>query len=94
MEEIELAELVMRVIRAHLLYFEDDDVLPLDQDLNELGLDSMAKVEIILEIEGEAGITVPDEMLVERHFGTPQAIIETVETCSPRGAPVADGVVT
>jgi acyl carrier protein len=88
MDHAEIERTVTRIIRDRLPHL-DDDTLQLDRTLNDLGLASMAKVEIILEIEAEVGTTVPDELLDEEHFGTPQAIIETVATCSAKPATTA-----
>lgn len=94
MDEVEFAQTVLEVIRSHLLYFDEKDELALDQNLNDLGLDSMAKVNIILDIEQAIGVTVPDEMLVERHFGTPGAIIDTITACSERQTAARAGLPT
>lgn len=90
MHHADIERTVMRVIRDRLPHLDDeDDTQHLDRTLNDLGLESMAKVEIILEIESEVGTPFPDEMLDEQNFGTPRAIIETVATCCAKPAATA-----
>lgn len=48
-------------------------------DLLELGIDSLATIELLLEIENEYEITFPDEMLTLESFGTPENIWNTIE---------------
>lgn len=78
MDAAEIERTVTSAIRAHLPAGEPDDPSFLDRTLNDLGLASMVRVELILEIEAEVGTTFPDDKLTEEHFGTPRAIIATV----------------
>jgi acyl carrier protein len=68
------------VLRPHLKYLERDVELALDDDLKSLGLDSMAAVNLLFDLEDELGVIIPDELLVERTFATGLALLEAIES--------------
>jgi acyl carrier protein len=62
------------MVRSHLKYLKPSDQLGLDQPLKTLGLDSMAAVDLLLDIEDNYAITLPDTYLTEETFSTIQAL--------------------
>ena len=81
MDRAAIESTIVSVVRGHMRAAARDDGLLLDSTLNDLGISSMARVEMILEIEAELGVLIPDDMLVEQHFGTPRAIVGTACAC-------------
>jgi acyl carrier protein len=62
------------VLRRHLKYLSADDALEPDADLRSLGLDSMAAVDLLFDIEDSFDLVLPDEALVEQTFATPATL--------------------
>lgn len=60
-------------------------------DLNKAGLDSLASVQLLLELEAAFGLSVPDDDLDWRMFDTPLSLWRVVEASRP--AAPADGAV-
>jgi len=52
-------------------------------DLKQAGIDSFSTVEIILFIERQYGVTIPDEKLIPDNFRTLQALAATVQELLP-----------
>ncbi len=50
-----------------------------DDKLKELGLDSMASIRLLADLEEEYGVSIPDERLVEETFSTPNRLWEVVK---------------
>lgn len=48
--------------------------IPKDQDLRELGLNSLSAVELIVELESELDITIDDDDLLLGHLSTIMSI--------------------
>jgi acyl carrier protein len=62
------------ILRKRLKYLEPDAALPDDAALQELGLDSMQAVELLLDLEDELGIVLPDEAMTAETFATPGSL--------------------
>ncbi|WP_433892862.1 acyl carrier protein [Streptomyces sp. CA-111067] len=60
-------------------------------DLNKAGLDSLASVQLLLELEAAFGLSVPDDDLDWRMFDTPLSLWRVVEASRP--AVPGDGAV-
>ena len=67
------------VLRRHLKHLPDGAPLRPDSDLKGLGLDSMASVDLLFELEDTFDVALPDDYLVERTFATPQALREAID---------------
>jgi acyl carrier protein len=52
-------------------------------DLKQAGIDSFSTVEIILFIERQYGVSIPDEKLIPGNFKTLQALAATVQELLP-----------
>jgi acyl carrier protein len=59
------------VLRTHVTMLDTQAPLTNDLDLAEHGLDSLATVSLLLDLEDEFGVTIPDEMLTATTFATP-----------------------
>ncbi len=67
------------LLRKHLKYLPESDFLDADRALQDYGLDSMASVSLLLEIEDTYDIVMPDKYLVEATFSTAHALWNVVE---------------
>ena len=57
------------ILRAHLPLAQGGDIAPTAR-LLDLGLDSLATVSLVVELEVELGLDLPDEILVPATFET------------------------
>jgi acyl carrier protein len=62
------AERLEQLVRPRLRFLKAADSLNADDNLGELGLDSMASVELLVEIEDQFDVQIPDEFLEENTF--------------------------
>ncbi len=69
---------LLKIIRTHMTHLGADEALTLDSDLVKLGLDSMASINLLLEIETAFGIVMPDEALTASAFATPADIAKFI----------------
>lgn len=67
-----------RVVRDHLPFLAAADPLPPDASLRELGLDSLAAIDLLLDLEQTFGVVFPDELLTEDTFRTATSIASAV----------------
>ena len=76
----------LNLLRSHLKYLKPGASLESDQQLKSLGLDSMAAVDLLLDIEDIYGVTLPDHFLTEETFSTARALWHVVEQLQNGGA--------
>ena len=67
----------VREILIDKFYVDSMDIHPTSTIGNDLGLDSLEQVELVMELEKEYGISVPDEDL--SYFSTVQEIVDYIE---------------
>lgn len=72
------------LLRAALRDLPADRELTSDLNTTAAGLTSFAAVELLLNIEAEYGISIPEDMLDFDSFGTPAALWSLV--CAVRAA--------
>ena len=70
-------ENLWRILRTHLR-FEDDEEIPMDVRLEELGLDSMGAINVLLDIEDTFDVSFPDELLTEETFRTASSLRDAI----------------
>jgi len=58
------------ILRRHLPYLVPAEELPADVPLRELGLDSMAAVGLVLDLEKELAVTFTESTLLPETFAT------------------------
>jgi len=67
-------EAFLDILYAHLKQIGGADSLTMESNLYVLGLDSMAAVNLLLELEEIYGVVFPDTILTESTFETPMAL--------------------
>jgi acyl carrier protein len=78
------------VLRKRLKYLAPEAAIPDDAQLKDLGLDSMEAVELLLDLEDELGIVLPDEAMTAETFATASSLRAAVEAATadvPVGSP-------
>jgi acyl carrier protein len=78
-----------RIVRQHVR-LPSDVVLASDSALTDHGLDSFAVVELILAVESEYAITMPEELFVLDTFATPGALWAAVQRLRSQAGTRAD----
>src|SRR5262249_27238083 len=58
------------VLRAHLRFLQPGTPLAADDALGTLGLDSMAAIDLLLDLERTFGVHIPDDLLNAETFET------------------------
>jgi acyl carrier protein len=71
------------ILRPHLRFLAADAPLPADAELNKLGLDSMAAIDLLFQIETQIGVQIPDELLTADTFKTLGDLRDTVAKLAP-----------
>jgi acyl carrier protein len=67
-----------RVVRRHLSFLPAADELVADASLRQLGLDSLAAIDLLLDLEQTFGVVFPDKELTEETFRTAADIAAAV----------------
>ena len=73
----------LAALRPHLTLLQQDATIRPDLDLAAAGLDSLAMVALLVDLEGEFQVTIPDAKLSWDTFRTPQALWATIEELMP-----------
>ncbi len=81
MESTVSIEKLEAVVRPHLKFLKADDSLGIEQPLGEAGLDSMASIDLLLDLEDTFGIQIPDDELTENTFANLAEIQKLVDSC-------------
>ncbi len=79
MQTTESLSEIEAIVRPHLKFLEENDTLSADQDLGEAGLDSMASIDLLLDIEDTFGVSIPDDLLTEDSFSSLAEIAKMLE---------------
>lgn len=66
------------LLRRHLSEIDESQPVGADDSLANLGLDSLATVGLLMELEEEFDIIVPDQMLTPESFRTLRSLWEMV----------------
>lgn len=67
---------ILEQIQAIIKEFRGEDItLNIDDNFNDLGFDSLDRVELVMELEEKFGITFPDDVQIE----TVKELVETIE---------------
>ncbi|MFL5739968.1 MAG: phosphopantetheine-binding protein [Flavisolibacter sp.] len=71
---------VEKILVSNLKYsHEENSLKDWDVDLKSLGLDSFSSINILLCLENEFNITIPDEYLNDQTFETPNTLLNVVQ---------------
>ena len=66
----ETTETLLAALRRNLQFPPDEEPFPFDTNIWELGLDSIAAINLLIDLEGSFGIVFPAELLTEETFRT------------------------
>ena len=77
------------ILRRHLKYLPDGADIAPDAPLRDLGLDSMQAVELLFDLEDEAGVVLPDSAMTAQTFATAASLWAAIEQVTAQ--PVAGG---
>lgn len=88
LDEIEIPLPFQELLRPHLPY-AGAGPLAAGEDLAALGLDSMAVVQLLSDVEAEFGVELPDEILDEATFATVGSLWAAVSALVGSGADAA-----
>lgn len=69
-EETTLQSRIEEIIRPNLKFLNKGASIGKEDNLGELGLDSLAAINLLFDIESEFGVTIPDEVLDENTFSS------------------------
>lgn len=69
---------LLSLLRPFLRLLPADAELPMDADLGKLGLDSLQSIELLMALEQEFGVTIPDEKITVDAFATPANVLTLV----------------
>mgnify|MGYP001388153097 CR=1 FL=1 len=78
MPDFPTLESVEAVVRPHLKFLAAGDPLGASLNLGEAGLDSMASIDLLLDLERTFGVAISDDDLAENSFTTLEEIQKLV----------------
>jgi acyl carrier protein len=70
---------LITLLRPFLRLLPADADLPMDAELGKLGLDSMQSIELLMALEQEFGVTIPDEKITVETFATPANLLSLIQ---------------
>lgn len=76
----DISEKFQQVLRTHLQFVNNTGPFPVDENLNQLGLDSMSAVDLLLDLEESFGILFPDDLLTAETFQTASTLQKAVQS--------------
>ncbi|MDZ4401625.1 phosphopantetheine-binding protein [Prosthecobacter sp.] len=79
MTATDLAPKLQEILRPHLRFVGADQAVPMDEDLGRFGLDSMASIDLLMDIESQLGVQIPDEMMTVDTFATGNHLLAVIE---------------
>jgi acyl carrier protein len=79
MTAADLTPKLQEILRPKLRFLTADAAVPMDEDLGKLGLDSMASIDLLMEIEQQLGVQIPDEMMTVETFSTGNHLLAVIE---------------
>ena len=74
------ADQLLAILRPRLRFLKPDDALTLDTELGPLGLDSMASIDLLMDLEGQMGVEIPDDSMTADTFSTPRHLLTIIES--------------
>jgi len=73
-----IQNVIVAILRRHLKRLDESIVIDVNRELKDYGLDSMSSVSILLDIEDELQIAIPEEYLSETTFKTANSLLQAV----------------
>ena len=74
----QVSEKIQAVLRPHLRFLPKNQPIPVNEGLGKLGLDSMAAINLLFDMEQAFDIKIPDELLTSETFETAAALEKTI----------------
>jgi len=74
------SEAIESLVRPRLKFLQTGRELSPDENLGDLGLDSMTAIDLLLDLETHFGIAIDDESLTENSFSSVAEIKALVES--------------
>ncbi|MFF4354906.1 acyl carrier protein [Streptomyces sp. NPDC001530] len=74
------------ILRAHLPFLQNDEVLDKESSLRDLGLDSLGMVELLSSLEKAYGVRFLDDLLTMETFATPGTLWSTLSSIEASAA--------
>lgn len=71
-------ERLTSLLRPFLRLLPAGAELPMDAELGRLGLDSLQSIDLLMALEQEFGVTIPDEKITVESFATPANVLALV----------------
>ena len=72
------------VLSPHLKFHEGDTIDP-NADLGDLGLDSLSTITVLLDVEDEFAVEIPEELLEDDTFSTLAMLADVVDKIRAEG---------
>ncbi|MFN0077420.1 MAG: phosphopantetheine-binding protein [Prosthecobacter sp.] len=69
---------LLNLLRPFLRLLPAGADLPMDAELGKLGLDSLQSIDLLMALEQEFGVTIPDEKITVDSFATPAHVLALV----------------
>lgn len=79
----QVTEKLLPILCQHLKLVEDAQNIPMDKELEALGLDSMGAINLLLDLEDNFGVSFPSELLNEDTFKTAVSLRNVVSSLLP-----------
>jgi acyl carrier protein len=79
MTATDLTPKLQAILSPKLRFLTPGAAVPMDEDLGKLGLDSMASIDLLMEIEQELGVQIPDDMMTADTFSTGNHLLAVIE---------------
>jgi acyl carrier protein len=79
MPDTEALKEVEAIVRPHLKFVKEGEEIAPDRNLGEAGLDSMASIDLLLDLEEKAEIVIADDLITENSFFSLEEIAKLVE---------------
>ena len=77
-------ERLFSLLRPHLRFLPPGKELQPGDSLGSLGLDSMASIDVLMDIESQLGVVIPDEAITVDTFATPGGLLEAIMNAAAR----------
>ncbi|MES2506845.1 MAG: acyl carrier protein [Verrucomicrobiota bacterium] len=71
---------LLALLRPHLRMLAADTPIRLDDDLGKLGLDSLESIDVLMEIESEFGVAIPDDQITVDTLSTAGNLLQAIES--------------
>jgi acyl carrier protein len=80
LSSIQVSEKLIGVLRKYIDPSDRGKEISMDAPLDELGLDSFKAIYLLLDLEEEFQIQIPDSLLMPEIFESPQALKIAIES--------------